>query len=135
MYKAVGMGLILLIGGCASVGTKGQKLSLSAKTPQSLQVQAQEPDKPDLERECILAEIKKYHAWLQATGQLLRPLPHYKGWPEPRELMEDPDNPGHFIPKPEPPPPTAEERKKMLEDAMKDPAFRKALKEHKGPRV
>lgn len=111
-------------------------MSLPAKKhPLQVQVPQQQQPQTDPVQEQIVAEIRKYHAWLKSTGQLLRPPMHYKGWPKPKQLMPDPENPEKLIPVPEPPPPTPEEIRKRLEEAMKDPAFRKALKENKGPQV
>jgi hypothetical protein len=72
----------------------------------------------------IRAEIQRYHNWLEAAGRLLGRIPHYRGWPKPRQL--DPDT---LEPLPEPPPPTQEEIIKELEKMLKDPAFRKHLEE------
>jgi hypothetical protein len=83
------------------------------------------PDKGVGETERIVAEIRKYHAWLTGTRQLLPPDQPGR-WAKPRLL--DPETLKPMEPK-EPAMPSTTELLDKLNEGMKDPDFRKALKE------
>lgn len=126
--KWVVLGLCLLLAGCASVGRKGYEVSHVANS-----VQQQEKVDPETQR--IREELKKFYAWLSQTGQLLRRVapydPNGDRW-KPRQLDPDTLEP---LPEEEPQTPSVEELTRRLNELLKDPAFRKALKEKKGPQV
>jgi len=116
--KWLGVGLVCLITGCASTPRQGIQQG-------GVHIQKQDPNVPE-DIEEIRAEIQRYHNWLESRGRLLSRVPHYRGWPKPRQL--DPDT---LEPLPESPPPTQEEIIKELEKMLKDLAIRKQLEEQR----
>jgi len=106
----LGIGLLCLVTGCATIPRSVIKQS-------EVTAPRQDPEVSD-EVKQIWAEIQQYHNWLESHRRLLRPVPHYKGWPEPRQL--DPDT---LEPLPDPPPPTQEEIIKGLNEMLQDPEF------------
>jgi hypothetical protein len=111
-------GLLLLSSGCATLPRQGIEqpgVTIQRKDPEVSEEVAQ-----------IRAEIQRYHNWLESRGRLLGHVPHYRGWPEPRQL-----DPKTLEPLPDPPPATQEEIIKGLNEMLKDPEFRKWLKEQR----
>lgn len=128
--KWVGMGLCcLMVAGCATVRTKGPRVSLPAKP---LLAQGQE-EEPDPERAKIVEEITKFYYWLRGTRQLVTPVrpydPHGDRW-APRKI--NPDT-GEVIPEPEPVMPSEQELIDKFNELLKDPAIRKEMEDRSEP--
>ena len=111
MRKGLLLSVLLLSSGCASTPRQG--------------IEQQGPEVSE-EVKLIRAEIQQYHNWLESRHRLLSPPPHYKGWPELRQL--DPDT---LEPLPDPLPPTQEEVIKKLNEMLQDPELRKHLEQQR----
>jgi hypothetical protein len=100
MYKAIGVGLLLLIAGCASTPSNHKCLTKE-------QVRAE-----------VIAGINGYHKDLERYGRLMYGKPRYKKTLRGKELR-DPKT-FKLVPLPKPKPPSPSELDKAINQMFKD---------------